>query len=273
MYYTLYIDELFLENLLLDYFLLTVIGRVLKLPAGRLRRLLGAALGSLGLCLLYVFSLERTWIGAVLLYGAIAGLMVGVGLHPGSRGLFGKAAVLLYLCSFLLGGIFQWLQTGFSVPAYPFLFFSLISFWILSAGMNWLMRLQRKESRTARVTLYFHGRNICLKGLFDTGNALRDPVFGKPVSILEEKRQKELCQGEEVIFYPIPFHSIGKSHGLLPAFYADSMRLELPDGRQYEISRPLLGVTKEPLSSEKEYEIILHPETVQETAETGQESF
>ena len=123
MYYTLYIDELFLENLLLDYFLLTVIGRVLKLPVGRLRRLLGAALGSLGLCLLYVFSLERTWIGAVLLYGAIAGLMVGVGLHPGSRGLFGKAAVLLYLCSFLLGGIFRWLDRFFGSGVSVFILF------------------------------------------------------------------------------------------------------------------------------------------------------
>lgn len=273
MYYTLYIDELFLENLLLDYLLLTVIGRTLKLPSGRLRRLSGAALGSLGLCLLYAFSLERTWMGAVLLYGVLAGLMVGLGLRPGSRALFGKAAVLLYLCSFLLGGIFQWLQTCFFVPAYPFLFFSLISFWILSAGMNWLMRFQRRESRTARVTLRFHGRSVCLKGLFDTGNALRDPIFGRPVNILEEKRQKELCGEDEVVFYPIPFHSIGESHGLLPAFYADSMRLELPDGRRYEISRPLLGVTKEPLSSEKEYEIILHPEAAQETAETGQEKF
>ena len=59
MYYVLYIDVLFLQNLLLDYLLLTVTARLLKLSPGRIRRLLAAGLGSLLLCLVYAL-----WPGA-----------------------------------------------------------------------------------------------------------------------------------------------------------------------------------------------------------------
>ena len=38
MYYALYIDVLFLENLLLDYLLLTITARLMKLAPGVIRR-------------------------------------------------------------------------------------------------------------------------------------------------------------------------------------------------------------------------------------------
>ena len=43
MYYELYLDVLFLQNLLADYLLLTILKGSLKCQAGRLRRLAGAA--------------------------------------------------------------------------------------------------------------------------------------------------------------------------------------------------------------------------------------
>lgn len=55
MYYALYIDVLFLENLLLDYLLLTITARLMKLAPGVIRRSLSAALGSLLFCLACVF--------------------------------------------------------------------------------------------------------------------------------------------------------------------------------------------------------------------------
>ena len=60
MQYELYLDVLFLENLLVDYLLLSLLKEILKSPAGRLRRLLGAALGSMGVCGLYLLQSLRT---------------------------------------------------------------------------------------------------------------------------------------------------------------------------------------------------------------------
>ena len=80
MYYELYLDVLFLQNLLADYLLLTILKKSLKCQAGRLRRLAGAAVGSLGVCGVYLFSIESTWIGRLLIYIIFSTVMVSIGL-------------------------------------------------------------------------------------------------------------------------------------------------------------------------------------------------
>ncbi len=263
MYYVLYIDVLFLENLLLDYLLLSVTARLLKLSAGRIRRLLCAALGSGLLCLIYALFPGCPPAGFLLLHTAIAAVMVWLGLKTRGLRIFGKALILLYLCSFLLGGIFGWLQNYIRFPVYPFLGLSILSYWLLSLGMGWLTRFRQKERHIYSVTLGFHGRVLKLRGLVDTGNGLHDPVFGKPVSILTKELQLALCGAGDVLFYPVPFHSIGKKDGLLPAFYADFLQIESEGRTLCRVERPLLGVTKEPLSSKKEYGILLHPDLLE----------
>ena len=263
MYYVLYIDVLFLENLLLDYLLLTVTARLLKLSPGRLRRILSAALGSLLLCLIYAALPQCPLPVFLLLHGAGAAAMIYTGLGTKSLRIFGKALILLYLCSFLLGGIFGWLQNIVKLPVYPFLGLSLLSYWLLTLGMRWLMRFRQREQHIYPVTLGFHGHTIKTRGLIDTGNSLRDPVFGKPVSILPQDLKLKLCGTEKVLLYPVPFHSIGKKSGLLPAFYADFLQIETEGGTCLRVERPLLGVTKEPLSSKKEYGILLHPDLLE----------
>ncbi|MCI9305942.1 MAG: sigma-E processing peptidase SpoIIGA [Lachnospiraceae bacterium] len=263
MYYELYLDVLFLQNLLADYLLLTILKGSLKCQAGRLRRLAGAAVGSLGVCGVYLFSIESTWIGRLLIYIIFSTVMVSIGL--GIRDWRGciKAVVLLYISSFLLGGIFQWVRGRLRFPVYSFSGFTLISYWILSASMKWLMELRARVGNVFETVVGFHGRTIEVKGLLDTGNQLRDPIFQRPVSILTEHKRQELCSGEEPLYQMIPFHSIGEPSGLMPAFYADYLCIRKGKGREKRVERPLLGVTKEPLSSQKEYDMILHPDLLE----------
>ena len=249
MYYVLYIDVLFLQNLLLDYLLLTVTARLLKLSPGRIRRLLAAGLGSLLLCLVYALWPRCPLPVFLLLHGALAIIMSIAGLRIAvrSRTLLGRAVILLYLCSFLLGGIFGWIQGMIRFPVYPFLGLSLLSCWLLSLAARWLFRFRQSEQQICSVTLGFHGRILRLRGLRDTGNSLRDPIFGKPVSLLHRGLLEALCGTEEILYYPVPYRSVGKENGLLPAFYADFLQIETEDGSVLRTERPLLGVTKEPL--------------------------
>lgn len=263
MYYELYIDVLFLENLMLDYLLLSLLRKLLKCPGGRLRRLLAAALGSAGTCLLYAFSLERTLPGYLLLYVVLSVAMVKAGLRIQGKRMLAKAVFLLYAQSVALGGLFSWAAEHVRFPVYPFLGITLLSFTLLSVGAEYLFRLRSTEQNLCQVVLQFQGRSISVKALKDTGNRLREPVFGKPVSILTQKRKEELCQGAEVLCYPVPFHSIGKANGILQAFYADCMYIQTQEGQIRIWERPLLGITKEPLSSKEEYDMILHPELLE----------
>ena len=264
MYYELYLDVLFLENLLADYLLLSLIRRILKLPARRLLRLLGALIGSLGICSLYLFGIMRTWTGHLLIYVIFSTVMVTIGLGIRDLQTCGKAVILLYICSFLLGGIFSWIQSRITFPLYPFAGLTVISYWILSALMEWLMNFRSHTRNVFETVIGFHGRTIEIKSLLDTGNQLRDPIFQKPVSILTERMRQELCHGVEPLYQMVPFHSLGRQNGLLPAFFADYVCIRLKDGSETRMERPLIGVTKEPLSSQNEYDMILHPDLLEQ---------
>lgn len=269
MYYVLYIDVLFLENLLLNYLLLTAVARLMKLSPGWLRKILSAALGSLLLCVTYAVLPRCPLPAFLILHTVIAVVMVltGLKLGPGKPALLARAVILLYLCSFLLGGIFGWLKGMVRFPVYPFLGFSLLSYWLLSLGIGWLTRFRQKERHIFAVTLGFRDHTLKLRGFLDTGNSLRDPISGKPVSLLSEELQKALGGGKDILCYPVPYHSIGKQNGLLPAFYADFLQIETEDGSLIRTERPLLGITKEPLSSKKEYDILLHPDLLDSPAD------
>lgn len=260
MHYELYIDVWFLRNLLIDFLLLSLLQRILKCPAGKLRRLGAAALGSTGVCLLYVCSVEQEMLRFLLVYVLLSTIMVKVGLHIQDRRMLGKAVFLLYVSSMLLGGIFQWVQRVVPFPWYPFLGISLVSYGLLTAGMQGILRIRDGRQRFLEVTVSFHGRVIPVRALLDTGNRLKDPVFGKPVSIITETVRQKICQEEEILYYQVPFHSIGKQDGMLPAFFADYLCIETPEGRKTVIERPMLGITKEPLSSKEKYDMILQPD-------------
>lgn len=263
MQYELYLDVLFLENLLVDYLLLSLLKGILKIPAGRLRRLLGAALGSIGVCGLYLLAIESTLAGRILLYVVFSTVMVRMGLGIRDLRTCGKAVALLYISSFLLGGIFEWVQSLIRLPLYPFIGFTLLSYWLLSACMEWLMGVRSRLQNVFEVEVRLGERTIRVRGLLDTGNQLRDPIFGKPVSILTEQRKLELCGSKEPLYQMIPFHSIGEQNGILPAFFADYVSLCREGGTKKRIERPLIGVTKEPLSSQKDYDMILHPDLLE----------
>lgn len=271
MYYTLYIDVFFLENLLTDYLLLTVTGRVLKIRIPEVRRLLAAGIGSLTVCLVYLAGGQNSLAGKLIQYGAAAAGMVFTSLPKNQRGLFWKALFLLYLNGFLLGGIFGWLRNAFAFPVYPFLFFTLLSYELLSLAAKLLFRQKEQEQSIYAVTIRYQENTCTVRALLDTGNRLRDPVFGKPVSIITADLKTELLGEQEPVMYPIPYHSVGRKTGFLPAFYADALELTGMDGACIRTEKPLLGITKEPLSLTENYSMILHPALMkpQAAAEAG----
>ena len=85
-----------------------------------------------------------------------------------------------------------------------------------------------------------------------------DPIFGKPVSIITEELHQLLCKEEEVLYQQVPFHTIGKQGSIMEAFFGDYLCIHTAEGEVRLIEHPLLGITKEPLSSKNEYGMILH---------------
>ncbi|MBQ3105155.1 MAG: sigma-E processing peptidase SpoIIGA [Lachnospiraceae bacterium] len=95
--------------------------------------------------------------------------------------------------------------------------------------------------------------------LWDSGNGLREPVSGSPVSLVE----KEVMEPYREFLAPetcrvVPYHSIGCKKGILQSFIIERMRIAR-EGEWLEILRPVIGITEESISVGGEYRMILHP--------------
>lgn len=115
-------------------------------------------------------------------------------------------------------------------------------------------------------------------GLLDTGNCLSSPWKKEPVLIAEhaflkdffekeeyEKQENllkfEMCEtGKEKILW-IPYHSVGKTDGILPGIYFDNVRVY--QGKSWKDNKHVLvAFCKEKISVEEDYQIILHSNCV-----------
>ncbi len=258
MYYELYIDVLFLENLILDYLLLRLVRYFCGCPTTQLRMWLAACFGSLGFCVLCWFSLLWTIPGMLISPVVISVLMAEIGFRFRKwRPLF-CAAALLYVCSLLLGGIINWLKEIFPAPFLPFWIQAAMGVILLELFVRFLCSFRKKKAVLCKAVLFYGGVCRHVTGLWDTGNSLYDPLHRKPVSIVEKRVLEPEVSGEELLFQ-IPYHSVGEKNGMLPALIADYLSVQMGD-RELLIERPVLGLTDEPLSSDGSYDLILNPD-------------
>ena len=109
MHYELYIDLFFLINFLMDYFLLLMVGKMLKCRIRRLRIIAGAMVGAFLTCIFVVFLRGKIW-RLVLFHGVMNMCLLKTGLWIKEKRTLIKAWILLYVSAFLLGGILNVFQ-------------------------------------------------------------------------------------------------------------------------------------------------------------------
>lgn len=102
MHYELYIDLFFLINFLMDYFLLLMVGKMLKCRIRRLRIIAGAMVGAFLTCIFVVFLRGKIW-RLVLFHGVMNMCLLKTGLGIKEKRTLIKAWILLYVSAFLHG--------------------------------------------------------------------------------------------------------------------------------------------------------------------------
>lgn len=262
MYYEFYIDQFFLEHLLIGYLLLRLTAKIGRQKVSW-KRLLGGSFINTGLMLLAVLAGNFWWYFAGL---ALVGLWI---FHGKSCRKAAGQISLLFFVTICFGGAMEALLELWRVPL-------LISVVVAAVYLEWVQRGHEKQkldfARMTQVELTFQGRCITVAALIDTGNQLTEPLTGKPVSIIEEKTACSLL-GEHWEkhrgFYLIPFHSIGKDKGWMRGVTIDGMTVMRGEARE-SFSNPILALYDGRLSARKQYRMILHPEhAVPERKEGG----
>ncbi len=253
MYYEVYVDVLFVENLWMDALLLLLTGWMDQAQTKPWRVFSAACAGSLGACLITVLSAQLPGLGYFLGNLAIAGLMVRIAF-PGWRH-FLLRLLSLYLESFMLNGLLRYLEQFHPLAGAWFAIFGGGSFLFLSGAEKLMLCRNRRRKLLYPVTLTCGACRISLEALYDTGNGLYDPISGKPISILSGERLAELLEGagEERLPRMVPYTTISQS-GVLQVYTLDFMEIGGRAGGRV-LKRPMLACMP---GEKRQYPLILH---------------
>lgn len=265
-----YLDRVFLLNLLLDYLLLLAAAQLSGRTLHRLRLLACAAGGGAyavltflpgcgflrtPLCQLAVGSIialcayggrGRPALLFLLLSGGLAGFVLALGLWAGSP-------------TGLLGRVYR------GEVSWPLLLGAALGFYVL---LRLLLGQGARHGggELLKITISVCGRKQTVTALHDTGNTLRDPVSGRPALVLERNAAEELWppevaavlasplppeekmarlhrQGAAVTFSLLPFRSVGTPAGLLLAARSDYIEI---NDRRYP--RTPVALSEHPVS-------------------------
>lgn len=278
MYYEVYIDVVFVTNLLMDYILLRIVGCVFRCGRSRKRYLLAAALGALFSCLILYVQTEAFLPVTILLHGACAVAMVRIGCGLKKGGLLLKAMVALYMTAFLCGGFWEVMTAGRGMTLRTFLLFAGGTYFGLSAALYVSDSLRTRMRSIYPVTLAYQGKVQSAYGFYDTGNLLSDSVTGEPVSIVKPEILEAILSGELVDklkhlkenpgelkstelagLHPhfLTYRTVGRENGMLLAVTLEDLCIHTPR-EVVHIAKPVFALSFEPSALGKEYKVLLN---------------
>lgn len=244
---TIYIDRLFILNLIIDYLILLVTAKICGLYLRRPRYLMSAVFGA---------SYAALSVLPFLVFLTLLPMKLGAGIIMsliafGNETRFFRTAVSFFGVSALFGGA-VWaisLQSGTSLINSAYMPVSLpvlaLSFGISYALLSVIFRrrIKNAERKICDVFLTLGDSSLTLRALCDSGNTLYDPVTGSSVMIVCADKLAPLFPGnEQALKLPaadmisdaklncrmrlIPYRAVGVASSLLPAFRPDGVTVD-----------------------------------------------
>ena len=262
--YKVYIDTYFLFNFWMNLWVLFLCRFLAASNVKRNKVILAAVMAAIGevvvLCLPFGGSIVKILAG----FGGVTALVIFLLFQPRSAEYFYKLLSCFYLAVFILGGIFLLLENmwkGKRISMYAWGILVVVLVFIVE---KIYIKITAK-SNFREVVLTISENRLCkVKALVDSGNGLMEPISRTPVSVVEEKaieEYKELFQQEK--FRLVPFHSVGKERGLLEAYFIEKMEIK-NEGENRIVNNPMIAIVKERISVNGNYQMILHPNILEQ---------
>ena len=183
-----------------------------------------------------------------------------------------KYSVYLLVLSLFTGGIFTMIKSQIILPWLILAIAScmLVRYLYVSAVKD--MNHDKESFYQVEFTILHKKLEVC--AFLDTGNFLYEPVSQMPVCILEEETflkyfheplfkmiEKQEAEGIRMI----PYQSVGREHGMMPAVMANDMKITKED-RIIEHKKAVIAISKVSLSKWGAYEMLLHPDLIKNRA-------
>ncbi len=254
---TIYVDVVFIENLLINYIILCATAIIAKNKIHFLKFLLASSFGSLYAILNYIISLSNLENFFLKLF--ISSFMILISFDNKKIKVFFKNLIMFYLTSFTFGGAAFMLlffvspesviyENGRFIGTYPLkitIYGGILGFIIIILVAKFI---KNKFSNTlCDLEIFFKGKVIKLKTLVDSGNLLKEPISNQDVIVVQKSSLEDLIDKKilneatsmikgsligdmskelyEYKFKVIPFSSLGNENGVLIGFKPDYIKI------------------------------------------------
>ncbi len=243
----IYIDVLFVFNLLLNYLVLCTTGLLLKMRVKKRRLFLVSALGALYAVLSFFAS--DSYLFGLFFKLIIGALMAAITFKPARFKIFVKYICTFYATVFVLGGMafafFYFSNSAASLgavyrngtlyinlPVYLLLPLCFLCYGLLNATFAVGKKLSSRHKQVYKIRFLYHGNSHILHAYYDSGNLLTEKKSGKGVIVAEWESVRrlfprttfsELLKKQDIT--TIPYRTL-QGRSSLPAFLPNEMYIE-----------------------------------------------
>ena len=274
---TLYIDIIFIENLVINFFLLKAVTVLLRLKCKNIRLLIGAFVGGI-----YVIAMVL-WPDRIFFrYSSkilLSVIMVFISFKPQSLKMFFKSLIVFLMSTFVLAGILMAIDTtytGVQIGNVIVSFLLLVMIFLLLR--EWIMK--KYKNCDYNIKIWFSQQNVTLPAIVDTGNFLMEPMTRTPVIIVEikalklflpqdmynimesgqwtEHTENEPVQDWQLRIRYIPYNTLDQQCKVMTGFEPDHVDIwggDLPEVRK----KAVIGLSKNELNKSRSYKALINP--------------
>ena len=289
---TVYLDVVFLENIIINYIILYVTGIISKAKIKQKRILFGAIIGAIYSVIYYLFKLKIY--SSVIIKIVLSIIIIYVSFNSKNFKDLAKKTILFYFVSFVFGGasiaiIYMvnseniTIQNGVLVGNYTIktiLIGIVIAYFTIIIAFNIIKTKISKKDLICDISIILNNKIIKTKAMIDTGNLLKEPITNKPVIVMEHTLlydiiPKEILNNIENILggdlskIPkkiqdeyvsklkiIPFSSLGKTNGMLLGIKGENLTIYLNEETKI-IDTVIIGIYNKSLTKRGEYRSLL----------------
>lgn len=289
---TIYIDVVFIENLIMNYIILFATSIIIKVKVKHIRLILASSLGAIYSIIAYMSILEMY--SSIILKIILSVIIVYIAYNPQNVKNMWKYLVIFYMTSFVFGGAAFALiyivkpqdilmKNGLFLGTYPLktiILGAIVAFIVIVTSFKLVKSKISKKDMFCTIKININKVEIETKAMIDTGNLLKEPISNTPVIVVEHTllydcMPKEILNNLENILggdfeniseevknkyisklKVIPFSSLGKQNGMLIGIKPEEV-IVINDENENKINNVIIGIYNKSLTKRGEYRALI----------------
>lgn len=230
---TIYIDTLIFSNIIIDYLLLSITTKILKINYKLYRIILGSLFG--GISSLTILLPWGNFLFNFVVKLTIISIIILISFGYINKITFGKRTFVLFLITSLFSGLILFMLSiiksdfimmknnivYFNISPILLIIFTTISYFILSIIEK--IRIDRKDL-IHKITFIFNDNKYSFLSKYDTCCNIKEPFSGNEAILVEKELINTIIVPEGKIRI-IPFNSLG-GEGLIEGFLPDELYID-----------------------------------------------